>query len=348
MKYEFNFGNGVVCLPEAVLSRLDTAGELDLKLILLLSSYLVAKEEPDAEKIAAALGVSPAEVEISLAFWRGTGIVKGGKSQKKKESATPKKIDSVQGGVELPQMALPALARDAKSVPSYTGSELERLLREKKGLQALLDECQNMLGKIFSAAESNKIVTLSDYYGLEDAYILLLCNYCKSIDRASVAYVYKTATALYADNIDNPEALEEYIEKRERAASFEGKMRTLMGIGARTLSTREKKYFEEWAAMQFPEDVLRLAYDETVNSSGKASPAFMNTILVGWKERGVSSLEDAQNALDARKAEQKKQFAKKSEPKDHSFEESSFNTDEFFDIALQKSMEIAKGKQEIK
>ena len=241
MKYEFNFGNGVICLPETILSRLDTTGELDLKLILLLSSYLATKEEPDTEKIAAALGVTVQEVEISLAFWRGTGILKGGKSQKKKESASVKKGDGAQGGVELPQMALPALGQDAKSVPSYTGSELERLLREKKGLQALLDECQNMLGKVFSATESNKIVTLADYYGLEDAYILLLCNYCKSIDRASVAYVYKTATALYADNIDNPEALEEYIQKRERAASFEGKMRALMGIGARALATREKK-----------------------------------------------------------------------------------------------------------
>lgn len=348
MKYEFNFGNGVVCLPEAVLSRLDTAGELDLKLLLLLSSYLAAKEEPEAEKFAAALGVSPAEVEISLAFWRGTGILKGGKSPKKKESAPQKKSDAAQGGLELPQMALPALGQDAKSVPSYTGSELERLLREKKGLQALLDECQNMLGKVFSAAEANKIVTLADYYGLEDAYILLLCNYCKSIDRAGVAYVYKTATALYADNIDSPEALEAYIENRERAASFEGKMRTLMGIGARALSAREKKYFEDWDAMQLPEEVLRLAYDETVNASGKASPAFMNSILVGWKQQGVATLEQAQNALASRKAEQKQQFAKKSEPKNRSFEESSFNTDEFFDIALQKSMEIAKGKQENK
>jgi len=229
-------------------------------------------------------------------------------------------------------------------MPSYTGSEIEQILQEKKGLKALLDECQNMLGKVFSVHESNKIIGLADYLGLEDAYILLLCNYCKTIQKGSVAYVAKTATELYHNNIDSLAALEAYIEQREKNSSFEGKMRTMMGIGMRALSTREKKFFAEWAEFGFTDEILQLAYDKTVDSSGKAAVSLMNTILRSWKEKGVTTLKDAENCIEERKNEMKKQYSKKSEPSP-TFAESSFNTDEFFDIALQKSMELAREKQ---
>ena len=88
MKYEFNFGTGVICLPESILTRMDTAGELDLKLLLLLASSAEMRENPDSAKLGVALGVPAAEIKISIAFWRGAGILKGGKSQKKK-TTTP-------------------------------------------------------------------------------------------------------------------------------------------------------------------------------------------------------------------------------------------------------------------
>ena len=343
MKYEFNFGSGVLCLPEAVLSRLEAAGELDLKLLLLLASSPDMREDPDSAKLATALGYSASEVEISIAFWRGAGILKGGKTQKKKSTVTA----TAESKKEPVQMALPApeVISGTKDMPTYTGAEIEQLINEKTGLKSLLDECQRILEKVFSVHECNKIIGLSDYLGLEDGYILLLCSYCKSIGKGSVAYVTKTATELYQNNIDTMEALEAYIEHRERTTSFEGKMRTLMGIGSRALSTREKKFFEQWSQFGFSDDILQLAYDQTVDSSGKAAVGLMNTILTAWHEKGVKTVEDANAQIDQHKSEVKRKYAKKngSEP---SFSDSSFDTDEFFDIALQKSLEIAKEKKD--
>lgn len=343
MKYEFNFGNGVISLPEAVLSRLEAAGELDLKLLLLLASSPEMREDPDSAKLATAVGYSASEVDISIAFWRGAGILKGGKSQKKKAVATA----TTENKKEPVQMALPApeVISGIKDMPTYTGTEIEQLINEKSGLKSLLDECQRILEKVFSIHESNKIIGLSDYLGLEDGYILLLCSYCKSIGKGSVAYVAKTATELYQNNIDNLAALEAYIEHRERTVSFEGKMRTLMGIGSRALSTRERKFFEQWSQFGFSDEILQLAYDQTVDSSGKAAVGLMNTILSSWHEKGVKTIADAQAQIDQHKSEIKRQYAKKNgaEP---AFSDSSFNTDEFFDIALQKSLEIAKEKND--
>ena len=112
-----------------------------------------------------------------------------------------------------------------------------------------------------------------------------------------------------------------------------------------TLSTREKKFFSQWAQYGFGDEILRLAYDQTVDSSGKAAVGLMNTILAGWYQKGVRCVADAENCIAEHKNEMKKQYAKKKETPG-SFAESSFDTDEFFDIALKKSMEIAREQQD--
>lgn len=346
MKYEFNFGKGVINLPEAVLSRLETAGETELKLLILLASREDLRKEGDGEALGRAIGVTAAEAEIAVSFWRGAGILTENKKAVKKTAKITKQADS--GADKEPEqmtMPAPAVIVTREQLPTYTGQEIERVLGANPGLQATLVECQNIIGKVFTQNDSAKFVALSDYYGLEDAYILLLCTYLAGIGKSSVAYIYKTATELCHNNVDSLSALEQYIEKREKEASFEGKMRKLMGIGSRALSTNEKKRFAAWAAFDFPSDVLELAYDQTVDASGKASVNLMHTILQTWKEKGVQTRSDAENCIIERKQEMKKKYAKPSDPAP-AFAETSFDTDEFFDIALKKSMEIAKEKQD--
>ena len=69
-------------------------------------------------------------------------------------------------------------------------------MEERQMLRRLLKECQNLLGKVFNVAESNKLVALVDYLHLPEDYILLLCSYCKSKDKGSIAYVSTTAYEL--------------------------------------------------------------------------------------------------------------------------------------------------------
>ncbi|MBE6672672.1 MAG: DnaD domain protein [Ruminococcaceae bacterium] len=352
MKYEFNFGKAVICLPEATLSRLETAGATELKLLLLLAGRPDLCRQSDPETLGGLLGVSEAEAAIAISFWRGAGILtEDKKAQKKSKRVAPAQPSDNERDSEPEQMTMPAPAvvPAKQSQPSYTGQEMERILGANPGLQDTLNECQSILGKVFTQNDSAKFITLSDYYGLEDAYILLLCTYLCGIGKSSVAYVYKTATELYMNNVDSLEALESYIEKREKAASFEGRMRKLMGIGARALSTNEKKRFAEWSELDFTDDVLQVAYDETVDASGKASVNLMHTILTSWKEKGVQSVQDARSCIAERKQEMKKKYAKKGDAPGagvHSFAETSFDTEEFFDIALKRSMEIAKEQQD--
>lgn len=346
MKYKFNFGNAVICLPEAILSRLETAGETELKLLLLLAGRPDLCSHSNSEELGKAIGVSAAEIEIAVSFWRGAGILSESKNTAKKAVKSINK-SSITDANEPEQLTMPAptviISREQQ--PIYTGAEIERILTENSTLQATLNECQNIVGKVFTQNDYAKFVTLSDYYNLEDTYILLLCTYLKTIGKTSVAYIYKTASELCQNNIDTLAALEQYIEKREKEASFEGKMRKLMGIGSRALSSNEKKKFAAWMELGFSSDILQLAYDQTIDASGKASVNFMDTILRAWKEKDVKTKEDAENCILERKQDLKKKYTKSKTPSP-AFEETSFDTDEFFDIALKKSMEIAKEKQE--
>ena len=129
-------------------------------------------------------------------------------------------------------------------------------MEERQMLRRLLKECQNLLGKVFNVAESNKLVALVDYLHLPEDYILLLCSYCKSKDKGSIAYVSTTAYELFYADIVTLQALEEYIAGRERQQDFENFLRHLLGIGGRKLTPREKRFFESWRAMGLPNEVV--------------------------------------------------------------------------------------------
>ena len=83
MKTEFNYQNKVLTLPGSVLEKIATASDSDLRVLLVLAGRADLQESFDAAKLGVALNLSEKEVELSIAFWRGTGILKTGRTAKK-------------------------------------------------------------------------------------------------------------------------------------------------------------------------------------------------------------------------------------------------------------------------
>ena len=347
MKIEFNYQNQVITLPGAVLLKAQTATEADLRLLLLLASDRSLIEDFDAAKAAQMLGIDQKEAELSLAFWRGAGIVKCHKSprcarlgqredrvgengQKDRESSAEdgkSLLKSSENGdnkaetdpfadlseeqraaVKRAEKMLPFAVRPA-DLPVYTGTDVEELVVANPGLDTLLHECQLLLEKVFNVSESKKIIALSDTLRLSDSYILLLCSYCVSLGKGTVPYVTATACELYNADVKTEEALEEYIAKREKDHDFESRIRHLLGLGGRKLTQKEKKFFENWQKMDFPFEVISFAYEISVNATGVVALAHINAILEGWKKAEVTSLEEAQIAAVAKSEEIKRKFA---------------------------------------
>ncbi len=307
MSIQFVYGTRVAVLPHAVAAHIDKATKKDIRILLEFATA------PDAAlaTIAAAAGVGLGEVEASLAFWRGTGIL------------------SVSEGEDLTAVA-PAQMTTTKVVaekglPSYSTEELSEVLSRRAELAQLVNDAQQAFGKVFNTHEIAIIAGLVDYLGLDEEYVLLLLTHCRNMEKKSLRYVEKMAITLHDEGVHNAQDLEARLHNIEIMASACGKVRALFGISSRALTTKEKTIIEKWiCVMKYDEEMLRRAYEITVDSTTKPSIPYANSILERWHAEGYRTLAD----VDAALADYKRKKAGNG---------SSFDVDEWFEAALKRT-----------
>ena len=150
----------------------------------------------------------------------------------------------------------------------------------------------------------------------------MLCAHCAELGKKSLRYIEKTAFSLYDGGIVTPDALADYIEKVNLQRSAEGKIRSLFGMKDRELTTKEKKFIEKWiVTFGYDIEIIKKAYEKTVDAIHEPSPAYANSILERWNKEGLKTLSD----IEAAEAEKLPG-------------EGSFDTDDFFEAALKRSM----------
>ena len=323
MSIYFKYGREIAVLPASVLSKLDRATKKDIKVLFTLASSQNALRD-FAEKqseIAELCGCTESELAASVAFWRGAGIIEADDDEPEKLDNAPAPAVSAAIVKPAPEVKKPKLER-AEALPNYTTEELAGLLERRREIAQLVDECQNALGKMFNTHE------LNDYLELDVQYVVILVDYCAKLGKKSLRYIEKKALGLVDEGITTTEALIAYIDRTERMASLEGQIRTLFGSQGRELSTKERKFFEKWVGkLGYGIDVIKKAYDITVDAIHEPSPAYANAVLERWKNEGLDTIEQIE-AAEAQKLPG----------------EGSFDTDDFFEAALKRSMESMEKK----
>lgn len=257
----------VILLPREVLGHLKDASGPELKVFL----YLYAWKEAQTPEMAAQLGISPSEVEAAVAFWRGTGLFET-------DDSAPKK-------------PLPASTSLFKSYDSQT---ISTHLNGNKAFRACCDLVAEKLGKQLTKNDYSSLLYLCDYVNLPPEVVSGITEYCVSRGKTSMQYLMKTALSMYEkDGIDTYEKLEKYLAHLEQIRSVEEQVRRMCGFGERELSPKErellKRWFREWDLSM---ELVRLSYEKTVDSLGKVSLSYMNSILKRWYENGLTTPED--------------------------------------------------------
>lgn len=337
MKLIVNYADGVINLPRSVTKNIKTATRDDIAALIALTSEPRAVESLDSclDDVAASAGISRAALEASLAFWRGTGVISLDTSGTPAQDVTPKAPtpDAENGGTSKSTGKKPAPKRSA---PEITGDDAEAIIAASPERRSLLYECQQTLGHMFNNSESAVILSLREYLGLEDEYILLLLAYCARRGKKTVKYAETMAYSLYNDRgIETVEALTEYLSWLEASLETEGRVRALLGMGTRKFSPKERVMFDQWGREYgYGYDMIEAAYNVTVNAIGKPSMPYMNKILGSWHELGFRTPEDAEKGGKR----------KKSDIAD------SFDLDDFFRLAVMRgtSLDTADGGEDKK
>ena len=206
---------------------------------------------------------------------------------------------------------------------------------EKDGgrLREMIDTCQQVLGYMFHPQEVNTLVSLCEWLGLEAEYVVTLAAHCADKKPGCKAsYIDTTARGLWNDGIQSTAALNEYIKALEVYDGVAGKLRSLIGIGAREFTKKENGIIHRWIDLGYGFDVIKLAYEECCNATGKFSFSYADKVIDGWYKAGVKTASDAESEI----AKFRDQKAGKTPL------EKSFDPTEFFASALSRSYKNMK------
>ncbi|MBQ8510263.1 MAG: DnaD domain protein [Clostridia bacterium] len=319
-KLQIEYGHGIIALPkERVLAGLGGASGFYLKVLLLACADESLCADPEA--MCRKLDCTLSALEKALAYWEKAGVFSTVGSQPV-QAAAPAVSD------QAPSAPKPVQRLQSPSLPSYTENETASIIEKAGELPDIINLCQQIVGKIFTPAETAIVVGLYDHLSLDGEYIATLFAWCKDNGKRSLRYIEKTAISLFDEGIDNTAALTAYIKRKEDYNDNLAKIRKLLGAGARELTAKEKKAFDSWLnEWNFNIDVITRAYEVTVDKISEPSVPYMNRVLENWNKSGLHTLEAVEASLETyRKNKAAAEAA-----------QSGFETDEFFEAALARS-----------
>lgn len=193
---------------------------------------------------------------------------------------------------EKPQAPLP-------EPPQYSETEVANAMREKNcQFSKLVGEAQRRLGRTLSTEELKILLSFVDYLRMPAEVAALLISYCVERNRKrgmrapSMRSVEKEAYHWADENIDTLEAATHFMQTQMQIQTRITHLRSMMQIDQRRLTSAEEQYLKAWIGMNFPDDVIKLAYEKTCIQTGGLKWAYMNSILKSWNEKKLHTLQD--------------------------------------------------------
>ena len=186
--------------------------------------------------------------------------------------------------------------------PTYTEQDVLRAVGSDNAFHSLLGEVQRRLGRTLTTEELKVLLGLVRYLGLPEDVICVLVTYC--IDRArqkgnlrnpSLRTIEKEGYAWAEQGIDTLPAAAAFIHSQNLYFSRLGQLQRMLQIRGRSLTAAEEKYARSWLEMGFDDQLLQLAYERTCLNTGGLNWAYMNKILLRWKQAGYLTTDDVQN-----------------------------------------------------
>lgn len=328
MEVRFKYGDSVISLPgKAISEHLSDASREELCVLLALA----ANPSANAEDICSEIGIDSDEFMKALSFWRGSGAITvslsdGEKLPSNRKKSEKAKKDSTESTPKKESTPEKKTVVQTGSIPAYTTAQLADILEDDPTLGEYVENCQQIMGKMFSSGEAAALIGIVEYLGLSTDYVALLCAFAVSHGKKSIRYVEKMALSLYDDGITKYSELEAHLKKLNRTEDMIPRIKEMFGMGDRALTTKEKKFIETWCGeMDLPLELIRKAFEITVTNTGKAAMPYCNSILESWNAAGYKTVAE----VDAATADYKK--------KKSSTSGGSFDTDEFFEAALRRS-----------
>ena len=216
----------------------------------------------------------------------------------------------------------------AEELPEYTADDIARAKASDPAFSAIQSRYEEITGRIPSRHDLSRLLGLYNHLGLSPEVIYVLFSFCKAMSKGpagserppTMNYIEKVAYSWVNSGIDTAEAAESYVEEQIALFSKLGRLQKILEIYDRKLTSDERNYLTSWLSMGFDEAAISLAYERTLNNTGKRAMAYMNKIILSWNEKGLKSVSE----IEAADAPPSKKTSGRKGPQ-HGYEEFDFD-----------------------
>lgn len=318
-----NIYSEIFVVPQSVVKdNIRLASAIHLKVLLCVLSNKV--EELTIEKIAEAINKDTDDVVDALEFWRDRGIlIKDGEAPtEKKETAEPKPEPKIEPKPKLEKKQVPDIP-----IARPTHEQIAIRCQECKEFRELFNEAQMKLGKTIGYEGQSTLIMLHDHYDLPIEVILMLLEYAKSKGKTGYKFIASVGKEWSEKEIDSLESAEEYIKDQGSNDVLWQEFKTYTGAKNRNPTAKQKKFLTQWSKeMGFSVEMIILAYEISIDNTGKLSMEYMNKVLQAWHSKKIKTPEQAEKD---RKEWSEKNFSSR---KKQTNKESVFSSDASYDL----------------
>ena len=298
MQYIVNFQNwgSVFAVPTALVDQhLKLAGAVQLKVILWV---LRGGGQPfTAESAAKALRLKPEEVNDALQYWVQAGFFsEAGAPSPQVQPETKELQPFVPKAAPQTQEPAQASSLPVRRKPKPTGLYLSERISQSEEIAYLMQEAQQILGKVVSPALSSTLVAAHDDYGLPVEVIIMLLQYAANIGKCNMRYIEKMAISWAEEEITSLALAEKKIDRLTSGRNCAMIVQRTIGLEEHSPTEKEMEFADLWINQwKFTADMIREAYERCVDAKGKYIPKYTSSVLERWYHAGITTVEQARN-----------------------------------------------------
>ncbi len=313
MSYKLELGewNKIFAVPTSVVEKyIKIASEDFVKVLLVLLAS--AGNDLSENEIAEMSGVSQSNVSDAINFWAEHSVI-----SKDKEMLSPAGMpESTAHAAKEIAVKNPLVQEVIKSQKKETdfivgkntkirtsdpvrlsGFELSKRIESTDELKWLVSETERLFGRFLNQSEISALVSMFDYAGLAADIIVMLIEYCISIDKANIRFIEKTAYNWADLGIDTHRAVEDHINSLITEKNNEYLIKSTLEIHGRNLTTKQKEFVSVWLEKwQFSIEMIKLAYEMCIDNTSKLSFPYINKILSNWHEKNIKTPDAAEES----------------------------------------------------
>ena len=319
MKFKVNSGiwGSMFGVPDVVADnflKLATGDQIKVLLYILRCSGRVCTDE----EISMNTGVSVQAAADAVLFWQQANVL----SSQAVSPAMPQTIMTApQPPVQQIQPAVPQAEPAAQEVPvkaerrtkqNISPSEIAKIMKDSVDVAELFKVTETILGPINHTFQ-NLLIWMYDYLGLKKEVIIILISHCKSVDKTNPSYIEKVAVDWADNDINDLQKAQSEVQRITVTNDYTGKIMKMFEMTRRPTS-KQAEFIEQWRSRSIDAELIRYAYEKTIEQINKLSFDYINKILLSWCDSGYMSVQQVREAESDYRSNKKKVAKPVSDP----------------------------------